>query len=170
MERLKYMNPYIAGILLGIVLITSIYVSGRGLGASGAIKSAVVATVITYAPEHANNGLFYNHYTGDQSSPLKSWLVFEILGVLVGGFISGLVSERLTFKVEKIPSIKTKTRLIFALIGGFLFGLGAQFGRGCTSGAALSGMGVLATSGFLVMICIFGSGYAFAWFFRKLWN
>ena len=170
MKRLKFMNPYIAGVLLGLVLLASIFVSGRGLGASGAIKSAVVSTVITVAPEHANNGLFYKHYTGDKPSPLKSWLVFEILGVLVGGFISGLVSERLTFKVEKIPSIKTKTRLIFALAGGFLFGLGAQFGRGCTSGAALSGMGVLATSGFLVMICIFGSGYAFAWFFRKLWN
>jgi len=170
MKTTNYMNPYIAGVLLGLVLLASIYVSGRGLGASGAIKSAVVSTVATIAPNHANNGMFYKQYTGNKPSPLKSWLVFEIIGVIIGGFISGLVSERLTFKVEKIPSIKNKTRLIFALLGGILFGLGAQFGRGCTSGAALSGMGVLATSGFLVMICIFGTGYAFAWFFRKLWN
>jgi uncharacterized protein len=170
MEKTKYMNPYIAGVLLGLVLLASIFVSGRGLGASGAIKSAVVSTVATVAPEHANNALFYKQYTGDKPSPLKSWLVFEIIGVIIGGFLSGLISERLTFKVEKIPSIKIRTRLIFALLGGILFGLGAQFGRGCTSGAALSGMGVLATSGFLVMICIFGTGYAFAWFFRKLWN
>ena len=170
MKTIKYMNPYIAGVLLGLVLLASIYVSGRGLGASGAFKSVMVSTVATIAPQHASNGAFYKQYTGDKPSPLKSWLVFEIIGVIIGGFISGLVSERLTFKVEKIPSIKNKTRLLFALIGGILFGLGAQFGRGCTSGAALSGMGVLATSGFLVMICIFGTGYAFAWFFRKLWN
>jgi uncharacterized protein len=170
MKTIKYMNPYIAGVLLGLVLLASIYVSGRGLGASGAFKSVMVSTVATIAPHHAENGAFYKQYTGDKPSPLKSWLVFEIIGVIIGGFISGLVSERLTFKVEKIPSIKNRTRLIFALLGGILFGLGAQFGRGCTSGAALSGMGVLATSGFLVMICIFGTGYLFAWFFRKLWN
>lgn len=170
MKTIKYMNPYIAGVLLGLVLLASIYVSGRGLGASGAFKSVVVSTVATVAPSHATNASFYKQYTGDKPSPLKSWLVFEIIGVVIGGFLSGLVSERLTFKVEKIPLIKVRTRLIFALLGGILFGLGAQFGRGCTSGAALSGMGVLATSGFLVMICIFGTGYAFAWFFRKLWN
>ena len=170
MNKTSYMNPYIAGVLLGLVLLVSIYVSGRGLGASGAIKSAVVSTVATIAPEHAGNSSFYSQYAGNKPSPLKSWLVFEIIGVIIGGFISGLISERLTFKVEKISSIKVSTRLIFAAVGGILFGLGAQFGRGCTSGAALSGMGVLATSGFLVMICIFGTGYALAWFFRRLWN
>jgi len=41
--------------------------------------------------------------------------------------------------------------------------------RGCTSGAALSGMAVLTTAGFVTMITIFGSGYLFAWFFRKNW-
>jgi uncharacterized membrane protein YedE/YeeE len=50
-----------------------------------------------------------------------------------------------------------------------LFGLGAQFGRGCTSGAALSGMAVLSTAGFLTMIAIFGTGFLVAYFFRKLW-
>jgi uncharacterized protein len=59
--------------------------------------------------------------------------------------------------------------LLFAAAGGLLFGLGAQFGRGCTSGAALSGMAILSTAGFVTMMAIFGSGYIFAYFFRKLW-
>ena len=37
------MNPYLAGILLGLVLLAAMYLSGRGLGASGGIKNAVVA-------------------------------------------------------------------------------------------------------------------------------
>ena len=34
----RYMNPYIAGTMLGIVLLLAMYLSGRGLGASGGLK------------------------------------------------------------------------------------------------------------------------------------
>jgi hypothetical protein len=49
------------------------------------------------------------------------------------------------------------------------FVYGAQLARGCTSGAALSGMAVLSVAGFVTMVAIFGSAYIFAWFFRKIW-
>jgi uncharacterized membrane protein YedE/YeeE len=100
---------------------------------------------------------------------LQNWLVLEILGVLLGGFISGAMSKRLTWKIEKSPGISNPRRLLMAFLGGVLFVYGAQMARGCTSGAALSGMAVLTTAGFLTMITIFGSGYLFAWFFRKNW-
>lgn len=166
----KYMNPYLAGFLLGITLLVTIVVTGRGLGASGALKSAVVATVTTVAPEHAAQSEFYTEKMKDlKENPLKTWLVFEVLGVIIGGFLSGVVSDRLKFTTEKGPRISNMTRLGFALIGGALFGMGAQFARGCTSGAALSGMAVLSTGGIVTMIAIFGTGYAAAYFFRKLW-
>jgi uncharacterized membrane protein YedE/YeeE len=60
-------------------------------------------------------------------------------------------------------------RWLFAAVGGALFGLGAQFARGCTSGAALSGMAVLSTAGFVTMVAIFGTGYVGAYFVRRLW-
>ena len=41
----KYMNPYLAGTLLGLVLLMAMYLSGRGLGASGGIKYCVVSIV-----------------------------------------------------------------------------------------------------------------------------
>lgn len=166
----RYMNPYLAGFLLGLVLLAAIVISGRGLGASGAVKSAVIASVETVAPAHAARGLFYSEYKAEHAgNPLKQWLVFEVLGVLIGGFLSGLVSGRLAWVTEKGPRIADGTRLAFALAGGALFGIGAQLARGCTSGAALSGMAVLASAGFLTMLAIFGTGYAAAFFFRKLW-
>ena len=166
----KYMNPYLAGFLLGLVLLVTIFITGRGLGASGAIKSIVVATVDGVASKHAEGSHFYGAYVGPgKDNPLKSWLVFEVFGVLIGGFISGLASDRLKFVTEKGPRIQQKIRWLFAAIGGALFGIGAQFARGCTSGAALSGMAVLSTAGFITMIAIFGTGYAFAYFARKLW-
>ena len=166
----KYMNPYLAGFLLGLVLLATIFITGRGLGASGAIKSIVVATVDGVAPRHAEASHFYGTYVGPgKDNPMKSWLVFEIVGVLIGGFVSGLASDRMKFVTEKGPRVQPKVRWFFAAVGGALFGIGAQFARGCTSGAALSGMAVLSTAGFVAMVAIFGSGYTFAYFARKLW-
>jgi uncharacterized protein len=166
----KYMNPYLAGFFLGLVLLATLFITGRGLGASGAIKSIVVATVDGVAPAHAESSPFYGNYVGPgKEHPLKSWLFFEVIGVLMGGFISGLISDRLKIVTESGPKVKRNVRWIFAAIGGALFGIGAQFARGCTSGAALTGMAVLSTAGFITMMAIFGTGYAFAYFARKLW-
>ncbi len=166
----KYMNPYLGGVLLGLVLLAAFYFSGRGLGASGAIKSAVVASIETVSPSHVESTDFYANYKKSHSGgPLKDWLVWEMLGVLIGGFVSGAIAGRLKFKVEHSPKITSKTRLIFAAIGGILFGFGSQLGRGCTSGSALSGMAVLSLGGFITMAFIFGTAFALAYFARKLW-
>jgi hypothetical protein len=166
----KYMNPYLAGVLLGFVLLTTIYITGRGLGASGAMKSVAVSTVKATAPEHYENTAYYQDYAVDHpEGPMKSWLVFEMIGVLIGAFLSGTLSGRIGLKLEKGPGVSNSTRLIGAVLGGLLFGFGSQLGRGCTSGAALSGMAVMSFGGIVTMLAIFGGAYAFAWFFRKMW-
>ena len=171
-KKTKYLNPYIGGVLLGLVLLTANFISGRGLGASGAAKSGIVATVKAVAPSHYESSAFYKEYdaTHDKSkSPLNSWLVFEMMGVLVGGFLSGALAGRLKIKTEHSPKISSKRRLIFALAGGIFFGFGSQMGRGCTSGSALSGMAVLSMGGIITMAGIFGTAFLFAYFFRKNW-
>lgn len=163
------MNPYIAGTLLGIVLLLAMFIAGRGLGASGGIKYCVVSIVGAIDRSHANNSAYYAKYFEDGKKPLKNWLFIEILGLVAGGFISGAISKRLKFKIEKSPKITDSRRLLFAFLGGIFFVYGAQLARGCTSGAALSGMAVLSVAGFVTMIAIFGSAYLFAWFFRNNW-
>lgn len=165
----KYMNPYLAGFLLGLVLLAAFYFTGRGLGASGAIKNTIATVVVAAAPEHAENSPFYEKYTKTDESPMKAWLVFEIIGVLLGAIISGAIAGRFKLKIEHSPKISSKTRLIAATIGGILFGAGSQLGRGCTSGSALSGMASLSTAGFISMMAIFGTAFMFAYVFRKLW-
>jgi len=154
---------------LGIVLLSAMFFSGRGLGASGGIKYCAISITNAESQEHVQESSYYSKYFKDGKKPLKTWLSFEVLGMLIGGFISGGISGRLSFKVERSPRISSKRRLIFAFFGGLFFVFGAQLARGCTSGAALSGMAVLSTAGFVTMIAIFGSGYLFAWFFRKNW-
>ncbi len=166
----KHMNPYLAGFLLGLVLLLTIFITGRGLGASGAIKSVAVEIADTVSPTAAQKSDFFGTYLKPGAEPpLKAWLVFEVVGVLIGGFLSGLISGRLKVQSDHGAKITPKKRWFFAVMGGALFGVGAQLARGCTSGAALSGMAVLSAAGFVTMMAIFGSGYAFAWFGKGLW-
>ena len=165
-----YINPYLGGVLLGLVLLAANYVSGRGLGASGAIKSVVVTSIDAVSSTAKETMPFMSEYAESHGeSPMKSWLVFQMLGVIVGAFFSGAIAGRLKLKVEHSPKITSKRRLLFALAGGILFGFGSQLGRGCTSGSALSGMAVLSLGGFISMMAIFGTAYMLAYFVRKNW-
>lgn len=164
-----YWNPYFGGLMLGLLIAATFYITGRGVGASGGTKATVVAAVDAVAPKYAEDQSFYSKYLDEDKNPMKNWLVFETFGILIGAFLSGSIKGRISLKTEHSPKITAKRRLIFAMIGGMLFGIGSQFARGCTSGAALSGSTVLSVAGFVTMIGIFGTAYLAAYFFRKLW-
>lgn len=169
-NKQRYLNPYFGGVLLGLLVLLTVFITGRGLGASGSIKSAVVTTTSVIAPAHALDNDYDKKFISADHSPMYNWLVFESFGILLGGLLSGILFGRVKkFRVDKGPKITNKTRLIAAVIGGILFGFGSQFGRGCTSGAALSGSATFALGGVIAMLTIFGSAYLFAWFVRKLW-
>lgn len=165
----KYGNPYLWGFLLGLVLLAAFVIMGRGLGASGAFNSLLTYAVNIVSPEHVQSNDYYSNYFND-GAPLKSWLLFEVIGVLIGGFISGALAKRIKFTIEKGPNATTRNRLIFALIGGAIMGVGAKLGLGCTSGQALTGGALLNAGSLAYMMCVFGGAYAFAWFMRKQWN
>ena len=166
-----YMNPYLAGIGLGLVLLAAYVVMGRGLGASGAVTSFVAWAVSLVAPAHVRtNGFFAEYLEGGLGHPLKTWLVFEVLGVLAGGFISGALAGRLSRTVEKGPRISVAGRLGFAFAGGALMGIGAKLARGCTSGQALSGGAVLNAGSWAFMMMVFAGAYALAGLMRRQWR
>ena len=59
------MNPYLAGIGIGLVLLASFVLMGRGLGATGAFSSLQAWLVQMFAPEHAQANAVYSDYLGD---------------------------------------------------------------------------------------------------------
>jgi uncharacterized protein len=165
-----FMNPYLAGFLLGLVLLSAFVFMGRGLGASGAFTTALSTGVHAIAPAHAEGNAFYAGYLGDgTTNPLKDWLVFEVLGVFAGGFLSGALANRLKVRIEKGPQISNPRRLVFAAVGGALMGIGAKLALGCTSGQALSGGALLNVGSWAFMLCVFGGAYGLAWLFRRAW-
>lgn len=168
MEAKRYWNPYAAGALLGLTLLATFLVTGGGLGASALPKRVIALGAMTTAPEWTAHNPALGGYV-EAGNPLRNWLVIEVIGVLLGGFIGALSAGRFKATVEKGPRISTRGRLAYALIGGVLMGFAAALARGCTSGQALSGGALLATGSWVFMLMVFAGGYATAWFVRRQW-
>ena len=169
-ETKPYVNPYFAGLLLGLVLFSAFFLTGNGLGASGGLNRILVFFEDLVAPGHIDRTPYLLNMAGGDKNPLDSWIVFLTLGVLGGGFIAGWFNGRLKVETNKGPHISKYSRWGFAFIGGTLMGYGARFARGCTSGQALSGGAVLSVGSWAFMFAVFGGAYALAYFVRKLWN
>ena len=166
-----YWNPYLAGFALGLVLLAAFVVMGRGLGVSGAVTSAVVVGVDAVAPRHLTENPYAQAYLGDGSThPLKDWLVIEVVGVILGGLISGLLAKRVRWSVEKGPRISTRGRLLYAFGGGSIMGFATRLARGCTSGQALTGGAMLSVGSWVFMIAVFAGAYATAQLVKRQWT
>ncbi len=169
-QSIPYWNPYIVGVGIGILIILSFVVTGRGLGAIGAFNGILATIMHAISPDKALSNTVYSGYVSGIDSPLKDWVVIEIAGVCLGGLISGIVSGRFKFEVIKGPRISSLSRLLLAFSGGMLMAFAAKFTRGCTSGLALSGGSVLSPGAWLFMISVFIGGYSIAFLMRKAWN
>jgi uncharacterized membrane protein YedE/YeeE len=165
----KYLSPYLTGLGIGLVLLATFFIMGRGLGATGGMMRIVVAMENAVSESHVNNTPYLAKYGGGGKRPLKDWLVFEVAGVLVGGFISGALAGRIRKETNRGPKITDRQRWLYALLGGVLFGFGARLARGCSSGHDLTGGATLALGSWIVMLCMFAGAYATAYFVRKLW-
>jgi uncharacterized membrane protein YedE/YeeE len=165
----KFWNPYLGGAALGLVLLTAFVVMGRGLGASGASFRLGVAAVEMVAPAHVEAAPGLRGVT-EHGSPLDDWLVFEVLGVMLGGVVGAYSAGRLSPEVLRGPRISVASRLALALLGGVLMGFAAKLARGCTSGQALSGGALLSAGSWAFMMAVFAGGYAAAWFVRREWR
>jgi uncharacterized membrane protein YedE/YeeE len=165
----KYWSPYVAGFVLGLVLLATFVIMGRGLGASGALMRFTTYAVDQVSPQHVDNNAYFSEYAGGDNDPLHDWLVYEVIGVIVGGLLSGMLAKRLRLKTDKGPNITVPSRLALASLGGGLMGFGARLAQGCTSGQALTGGATLALGSWAFMMTMFAAAYAIAYFVRKQW-
>ena len=165
-----YVNPYLGGFLLGLVLFTAFFLTGNGLGASGGLNRFIVFFEDLIAPGHVDTTPYLLKMAGGDLNPLDDWVVMIVVGAGLGGFVSGWLNGRLKFETNKGPNISNRTRWLVAFLGGAIMGYGARMARGCTSGLALSGGAVLSVGAWAFMFSIFGGAYALAYFVRKLWN
>ena len=164
-----YANPYVAGVGLGLVLLAAFVIMGRGLGASGAFASSAAGVAAAVAPAAARNP-YFARYLGGSGGPWLDWLVLEIAGVAIGGFLSALVAGRLQLSIERGPNVSARARLVTAFSGGAVMGLGAVLARGCTSGQALTGGALLSVGSWIFVLGAFAAAYTVAPLVRRVWT
>ena len=168
-DRGSYADPYVAGACLGLVLLAAFVITGRGLGASGAFATTAAGLTRAIAPAQAEaNPYFARYLAGD--GPWRDWLLFEIGGVALGGFVSAWAAGRLRREVERGPGARPRARLALAFGGGAVMGLGAVLARGCTSGIALTGGALLSVGAWLFMIAAFAGAYLAAPVWKRMWR
>jgi uncharacterized protein len=164
-----YADPYLAGVGLGLVLLASFVLAGRGLGASGAFATAAAASVHAVAPGAEDGNAFLADHLG-AGGPLRDWLVVEIIGVIVGGFLSAWAAGRLAMRVERGAHASLRQRFGAAAAGGVLMGGGAVLARGCTSGLALTGGALLSLGAWLFIGAAFAAAYLVGFVTRRSWT
>lgn len=165
-----YINPYLGGALLGVVLFSAFFFTGQGLGASGALNRVQLSVIDLMAPGHVDRVAYFAGTAGGSKSSLNDPSVLMLLGTVLGGMLSGLVFGRLRPEIRKGPNVSNKTRIVMAVLGGAVMGYGARMARGCTSGQALSGGAVLSLGSWLFMFAVFAGAYALAYSMRRYWN
>jgi len=165
-----YVHPYLGGMVLGMILFLAFFLTGNGLGSSGATSRIDALIVDAVAPEHVDNTPYLLKMAGGEKNPLDDWIIPVFFGALAGGFTSGWIFGRAKIETTKGPNVSNRARWLMAFLGGTIFLYGARMARGCTSGQALSGGATLAAGSWLIMFAIFASAYALAYFVRKLWN
>ena len=156
-KTVNYMNPLLAGILLGIVLLATFVVTGHGLGATG-FTTRLTAWIGMHAVPAATSA---NDYLGgmvEDGKPLSAWITWQVVGVAIGALLSAFLAKRIHIQLDGKKYLGGTKRPLTALLGGLLAGFGARVAAGCTSGLGLSGAAVLSLAGFTFLVTFFAVG------------
>jgi len=154
----KSWNPYVAGALAGLLLVFSVWFTGKYVGASTTfVRSAGYIEMLFDAEKVAAMEYF------KKEIPKIDWQFLFVTGIFFGSLIASATSK--SFRLQAVPPMwegrfgpsKAK-RAIVAFMGGAVAMFGARLADGCPSGHGLSGSLQLAVSGYIALICFFIGG------------
>ncbi len=164
-------NPYLAGVVLGLVLLASFLVLGVGLGASGAIARVGAAAAHVVAPAATENNSYFAPWFA-AGNPLRHYLVFMAIGTFFGGLAAALSAGRRerSLVLERGPRASARGRALLAVGGGVIAGFASRMAGGCTSGQALTGGALLLAGSWAFFLAVFAGAFGAAWLVRRQWN
>jgi VCBS repeat-containing protein len=160
------------GTLVGSTATVSLTV--RTVNDAPALSSALVVPldpgpVNAVAPAHVQHVPALSSTVGTRGA-LDNWIVFEVLGVVVGGALGAWSAGRFGREVMRGATFPAGPRIALAISGGVLMGFAAKLARGCTSGQALSGGALMSVGAWAFMLSVFVGGYGAAYFVRRQWR
>jgi uncharacterized protein len=139
---------WVGGVLIGLLVPALYYYQNTALGVSTGYGNLVKMII----PPSRKLKWINKDY-----AETVSWRVFFIVGIIIGGFISALLSGSagLTTQMGIFTAVLQWPFLanaFFFFVGGTLIGLGARIAGGCTSGHSIHGIANLHPSSIFATI------------------
>ena len=129
-EPKKYWSPYVAGACAGLVLVLSVWVTGKYFGASTSFVRSVGLIEKTFSAERVDRMAYFISET-----PKIEWQWMFVVGILIGSLIASRTSG--TFKSQTVPDMWRERyggggapRAAVAFIGGTVAMFGARLAGG----------------------------------------
>ena len=123
-------NPYVAGVLAGILIVLSAVLTGNYFGASSSFVRTAGLIENLLGPEHVARTSYFLHYV-----PLIDWQWFFLVGVCLGALVAALFSRE--FAWRGLPPMwaarfgpGAPLRSVAAFTGGFIMLVGARIAGG----------------------------------------
>ncbi len=123
-------NPYLAGALAGIVIILSVVVAGKYVGASTSFVRSAGMVEKLFSPERVSQLEYFL-----QKTPKIEWQWMFVFGIMLGAFISSVTSG--SFRVQPVPDMwrgrfgeSVGLRAVTAFLGGAIALFGARLAGG----------------------------------------
>lgn len=155
-------SPYIAGIGIGILGWLAFLLSDRTIGCSTPFARASGMIERLFRGDRVLERPYFKQYL-----PTFGWDWMLVIGIFIGAFVSAQLSGQ--FEIKWVPDLWAQTfgntpliRMIVALVGGVLMGIGSRWAGGCTSGHGISGTLQLAVSSWISVFGFFIGGIAAA--------
>ncbi|PKL58744.1 MAG: hypothetical protein CVV34_01080 [Methanomicrobiales archaeon HGW-Methanomicrobiales-5] len=151
-------SPYVAGAGIGVLSCLAFLLSDRPIGCSTAFVQArgILSRMINR--EKTEKKEYYRMII-----PQVDWAFMIIPGIVIGAFISSILSGQ--FHMVWVPAMWGNAfgydpvpRMIVALAGGILLGLGSRWAGGCTSGHGINGSLQLSLASIITACCFFAGG------------
>jgi len=155
-------SPYLAGAGIGILSCLTLVLADRPLGCSTAFVKARGLLGLAINRRKTETMEYYR-----EIAPRADFAFMIIPGIIIGAFISSVLSG--TFHIGWVPALWASVfgssailRVLVALAGGILLGLGARWAGGCTSGHGISGSIQMSLASMVTAACFFAGGIGVA--------
>jgi hypothetical protein len=129
-QRIRPMNPYIAGSLAGVLSVVSTWLTGKYFGASTSFVRSTGFVEKVFASEHFLKVAYLVKY-----APKIDWQLMFIVGIFLGALMSSFISG--TFRIQLTPDswedrfgVRIFPRAVTAFIGGVIAMFGARLADG----------------------------------------
>jgi hypothetical protein len=155
-------SPYIVGIGIGLLSCLAFVISDRPIGCSTSYAKARGLIEKLFRGDRVSSKEYYQKFT-----PQIDWPFMIVPGIVIGAFAASMLSG--TFAILIVPPLWAEQfgttpvlRILAALAGGILLGVGSRWAGGCTSGHGINGTLQLSVGSILSAICFFIGGIGMA--------